>query len=84
MSQAAGPSGRQPVREEEPGAPVPGAPIPSTMRGPLAGLTDLATALRDPASAASTFVRGLTVGLLLGAAIVGSRLWRGRRRRRRA
>lgn len=69
-------SGRPPAGEREPGGPV-----PSTMRGPLAGLADLAAALRDPGSATATFVRGLTVGMLVGAAIVGSRFWRRRRRR---
>jgi hypothetical protein len=56
-------------------------PLPSTVRGPLAGLVDLAAALRDPASPASTFLRGLAAGALVGAAIAGARRWRRRRRR---
>lgn len=64
-----------------PAGPGPEVPIPSTIRGPLAGLSDLATALREPSSALSTFLRGLAVGALVGAAIAGSRLWRRRRRR---
>lgn len=59
----------------------PEVPIPSTIRGPLAGLSDLAAALRDPSSALSTFLRGLALGALVGAAIAGSRFWRRRRRR---
>ncbi len=62
--------------------PHSGAPSPSTTRGPLAGLADLAAALEDPASRPSTFLRGLALGALVGAAIAGSRLWRRRRRRR--
>lgn len=68
-------------REGGPGGPVSEVPIPSTVRGPLAGLGDLAAALGDPSSALSTFLRGLAVGALVGAAIAGSRLWRRRRRR---
>lgn len=60
-----------------------GGPPPSTTRGPLAGLADLAAALEDPASRPSTFLRGLALGALVGAAIAGSRLWRRHRRGRR-
>ena len=49
-------------------------------RGPLAGLRDVADFLGDEERAA-TFLRGLTVGALVGAAIAGSRIWRRRGRR---
>lgn len=73
-------SGSAPAGNREPSVDrAPLAPVPSTIRGPLAGLADLAAALRDPGSAVSSFVRGLTVGILVGAGIVGSWLWRRRR-----
>ena len=52
-------------------------------RGPLAGLRDVAEFLGDEERAA-TFLRGLTVGALVGAAIAGSRIWRRRGRRSEA
>jgi hypothetical protein len=37
----------------------------------------------DDARSAGSFLRGLTVGAILGAIIAGSSLWQRRRRRRR-
>jgi hypothetical protein len=50
------------------------------IRGPVQGLADLAELFEDrPASA--TFIRGVVVGALVGAAIAGSAIWQRRRRR---
>lgn len=49
-------------------------------RGPIAGLRDLSELLSDEEPRASTFLRGLTIGALVGAAIAGSTIW-GRRRK---
>lgn len=82
----AGSSGRRPgdagrVEGTETGSGAgPGGPVPSTVRGPLAGLADLAATLGDPTSALSTFLRGLVLGALVGAAIAGARMRRRRRR----
>ncbi len=46
-------------------------------RGPVAGLRDVAEFLGDEDRAA-VFLRGLTLGALVGAAIAGSQLWRRR------
>ena len=51
-------------------------------RGPLQGLQDVADALSDEHNM-STFIRGLTVGALVGAALAGSRVWQRRHRKRR-
>ncbi len=57
----------------------PGGPrLPGSSRGPLAGLSELAEFLGDERRQA-TFLRGLTIGALVGAAIAGSRIWRRRR-----
>ncbi len=49
-------------------------------RGPVAGLRDVAEFLADE-ERASVFLRGLTVGALVGAAIAGSQIWRRHGRR---
>jgi hypothetical protein len=51
-------------------------------RGPTQGLKDLADLLAEEQPRMSTFLRGLTIGALVGAAIAGSTLWSRRRRRR--
>ncbi len=54
----------------------------SMPRGPVEGLGDLSRLLTDEQMA--TFLRGLTVGALIGAAIAGSRIWQRQRRKRRS
>jgi uncharacterized protein YcfJ len=51
-------------------------PVPSTMRGPLAGLQDLAAALR-PRSRRQQVAGGMVLGALIGGAVAALR----RRRR---
>lgn len=51
----------------------------SAVRDGLEGRDDGAAALRSR----STFVRGLAIGALVGAAIAGSTIWERRRARRR-
>ncbi len=83
MADAGRSTGRRPAAEPRWSDPTDAgfeAPVPSTVRGPLAGLVDLAAALGDPASAPSTFLRGLALGALVGAAVAGVRLRRRRRR----
>lgn len=54
---------------EEPGPPHDGRPIPSTERGPLAGLADLAALLGAPRSrrlvASSLLVAAIAAGVAL-------------------
>jgi hypothetical protein len=49
-------------------------------RGPLQGLQDLSQIISDHPIDTGTFLRGLTVGALVGAAIAGSAIWRRWRR----
>ena len=49
-------------------------------RGPLQGLKDLADLLAEEQPKMGTFLRGLTIGALVGAAIAGSTIWQRRRR----
>lgn len=51
-------------------------------RGPLQGLKDLSDLLADEQPKMGTFLRGLTIGALVGAAIAGSTIWQRRRRER--
>jgi hypothetical protein len=51
-------------------------------RGPTQGLKDLADFLAEEQPRMSTFIRGLTIGALVGAAIAGSTIWQRRRRNR--
>jgi hypothetical protein len=57
-------------------------PQPTPPRGPLQGLDDLADLLAEHPGGTGAFVRGLTVGILVGAAVagvtIGRRLRRGR------
>ena len=55
-----------------------GAPPP--VRGPLQGLQDLAEYIGEHPVHTGTFLRGLTIGALVGAAIAGSAIWRRWRR----
>lgn len=50
--------------------------VPLPIRGPLQGLGDLSEFVADHPLRPSTFVRGLTIGALVGAAIAGSAIWR--------
>jgi hypothetical protein len=49
---------------------------PSPVRGPLQGLADVSEILGEHPVHLGTFVRGLTIGALVGAAVAGSALWR--------
>jgi hypothetical protein len=49
-------------------------------RGPLQGLQDMSEFLGDHPVNTSAFVRGLTIGALVGAAIAGLSIWRRLRR----
>jgi len=63
----------EPAREEpEP----PALPV----RGPLQGLQDLSQIITSHPVNTGSFVRGLTIGALVGAAIAGSAIWRRWRR----
>lgn len=50
-------------------------------RGPTQGLKDLADLLADEQPKLGPFIRGVTIGALVGAAIAGSTIWQRRRRR---
>jgi hypothetical protein len=52
------------------------ADLPPPIRGPLQGLDDVSDFLADHPLRTNTFVRGLTVGALVGAAIAGLSIWR--------
>ena len=62
--------------------PAPGEPEPPPLpaRGPLQGLQDLSQILSDHPVHTRSFLRGLTIGALVGAAIAGSAIWRRWRR----
>jgi hypothetical protein len=57
----------------------PEAPVPSTQRGPLAGLEDLARLLGQPGSNRRRLAGGIAVGALLAALMAGFRIRRRRR-----
>jgi hypothetical protein len=64
-------------------APAPGDSAPPDVpeiRGPLQGLQDLSEIVAEHPPHMGAFVRGLTVGALVGAAIAGSAIWRRWRR----
>ena len=46
------------------------------IRGPLQGLADVSQIISEHPVHAGTFVRGLTIGALVGAALAGSAIWR--------
>lgn len=50
------------------------------IRGPLQGLQDLSEIVAEHPPRMGAFVRGLTIGALVGAAIAGSAIWRRWRR----
>jgi hypothetical protein len=54
------------------------APLP--IRGPLQGLADASEVLTTHPVHVGTFLRGLTIGALVGAAVAGSAIWRRWRR----
>lgn len=58
-------------------ASTPPPPIPPG-RGPLQGLADVAELLAREQPRLASFVRGLTIGALVGAALAGSAVWRRR------
>jgi len=58
---------------EEPVLPV---------RGPLQGLQDISQAISAHPLRTRSFLRGLTIGALVGAALAGSAMWRRWRRPR--
>ena len=49
---------------------------PPPIRGPLQGLADVSDLIAQHPVRTSTFLRGLTIGALVGAAIAGSAIWR--------
>ena len=49
---------------------------PESGRGPLQGLNDLADLVADHPVDSGTFLRGLTIGALVGAAVAGLSIWR--------
>jgi hypothetical protein len=49
-------------------------------RGPLQGLQDVSEYLGDHPMNTGAFIRGLTIGALVGAAIAGLSIWRRLRR----
>ncbi len=53
---------------------------PPPIRGPLQGLEDLSDFVSEHPLRTGTFVRGLTVGALVGAALAGLSVWRRWRR----
>jgi hypothetical protein len=54
---------------------------PRAPRGPLEGLKDLAEVLgNDDEARSRSFIRGLTVGAIVGAMIAGSTIWQRRHR----
>ena len=50
--------------------------VPPPVRGPLQGLEDLSDFVAEHPVRTGAFVRGLTIGVLVGAAIAGSAIWR--------
>ena len=54
--------------------------VPEHIRGPLQGLRDLSDIVAEHPPRMGAFVRGLTIGALVGAAIAGSAIWRRWRR----
>lgn len=54
----------------------PEAPIPSTQRGPLAGLDDLARLLGEPGSGRRRLAGGIAVGAVLAAILAALRVSR--------
>jgi hypothetical protein len=56
------------------------APLPP-IRGPLQGLEDLSEFVAEHPVHTGAFLRGLTIGALVGAAIAGSAIWRRLRAR---
>ena len=54
---------------------------PPPIRGPLQGLEDLSEFVAEHPVRTSAFLRGLTIGALVGAAIAGSAIWRRWRRK---
>jgi hypothetical protein len=57
----------------------PERPVPSTQRGPLAGLDDLARLLGRPGSNRRLLAGGIALGALLAAVMAGLRIRRRRR-----
>ncbi len=53
---------------------------PTPIRGPLQGLADVSKVLSEHPVHISAFLRGLTIGALVGAAVAGSAIWRRWRR----
>ena len=53
---------------------------PPPIRGPLQGLEDLSDFVAEHPVRTNTFLRGLTIGALVGAAIAGLSIWRRWRR----
>ena len=49
---------------------------PPPIRGPLQGLADVSDLLGAHPPHVGTFLRGLTIGALVGAALAGSAIWR--------
>jgi hypothetical protein len=54
---------------------------PSVVRGPVQGLADLADFLRPEPERTGSFMRGIVIGALVGAAIAGSAIWQRRHAR---
>jgi hypothetical protein len=55
---------------------------PPIVRGPVQGLADLAGFLQSEPERTGSFMRGIVIGALVGAAIAGSAIWQRRHRRR--
>ncbi len=53
---------------------------PPLIRGPLQGLGDLSDFMAEHPVHTGTFLRGLTIGALVGAAVAGLSIWRRVRR----
>ena len=54
--------------------------VPPPARGPLQGLEDLSEFVAEHPIRTGTFMRGLTIGALVGAAVAGLSIWRRMRR----
>lgn len=54
--------------------------LPPPVRGPLQGLQDVSEYLGEHPLKTGAFLRGLTIGALVGAAIAGLSIWRRLRR----